>query len=115
MSNEPSTPDQTGGEQPPTERRHANRVQIEGFEFETGDVSYPVIDLSIGGMRIVDGDGCPALEPGAEISGRLTGGIAQPIALTTHVIWVDTDTRHIGCTFPVLGKNIAGALLEVLL
>lgn len=115
MSDEPSSPNQTGGEPPSTERRHANRVQIEGFEFETGEVSYPVIDLSIGGMRIAYGDDRPAIETGSEISGSLTGGVAHPIALTAHVIWVDTDARHIGCTFPVLGRNIAGPLLEVLL
>ncbi|MDF1792801.1 MAG: PilZ domain-containing protein [Thalassobaculaceae bacterium] len=115
MTSSPSDPDLPAGEPPHEERRHANRVQIEGYEFEIGDITYAVVDLSLGGMRITYDDGTAAAAPGDDLIGILTGGLSKPIPLTAQVIWTDPQTRYIGCTFPVLGRNIAGELLEILL
>jgi hypothetical protein len=98
-----------------SERRHADRVQIEGYAFETGEAAYTVIDISLGGLRLAYDDTQTAPPPGTEIVGAMTGAIARPLTLNAAVVWVDPKARQIGCTFPVLGRNIAGELLEILL
>lgn len=115
MSSSPSIPDNTGGRPSQGERRHANRVQIEGYVFDTGTASYPVLDLSIGGMRLACPADQPAPQQGASLAGTLSGGTTNSITLTAQVLWVDGEAGHIGCTFPVLGRHIAGDLLEILL
>ncbi|WP_420562300.1 PilZ domain-containing protein [Thalassobaculum sp.] len=115
MSSEPPTLDDMEDGPPQGERRHANRVQIEGYEFETEAGAYPVLDLSIGGIRLARLPDQPAPEPGDTLTGTLSGGIADPITLSAQVLWVDAATGHIGCSFPVLGRHIASELLEILL
>ncbi|SDG55455.1 MULTISPECIES: PilZ domain-containing protein [Thalassobaculum] len=100
---------------PPSERRHADRVRLHGYAFKTGNAAYRVLDISLGGLRIAYGETEKPAPPGSEMVGVLTGGPARPLTLNTEIVWVDRNARQIGCTFPVLGHNIAGDLLEILL
>ncbi len=115
MSDTPPTPTENGDGPPQGERRLASRVRIEGFAFKTDAGTYTVVDLSIGGIRLARLADRPVPEAGATLAGTLTGAGAGPIPLTAQVLWIDPDTGQIGCTFPVLGRHIAGDLLEILL
>lgn|GEM_PF-6281255 len=115
MSDRPPYSGATNDDGPPTDRRHADRVSVEGYEFRTDTLICPVVDLSIGGLRIGLPADAPALAAGDCLEGELIGGIAKPIALTAQVVWVDADAGQAGCTFPTLGRAIAGDLLEILL
>lgn len=99
---------------PEIERRHANRVQVTGYEFETAEGSFEVVNLSIGGIRLAYGERAPFVLS-QSVAGTLTGGATKPVDLTVEVVWVDESSRSIGCTFPVLGRNIAAQLLEILI
>lgn len=99
----------------PSERRNADRILLQGYAFKTNDADYRVLDISLGGMRIAYDDTDRPATPGAEMVGVLTGGPVRPLTLTTEVVWVDRNARQIGCTFPLLGHNIVGDLLEILL
>lgn len=97
------------------ERREADRLQLQGYAFQTGDADYRVLDLSLGGLRIAYDETQVPASPGSEMVGVLTGGAARRLTLNTEVVWVDQRARQMGCTFPILGHNIAGELLEILL
>lgn len=99
----------------PCERREADRVRLTGYAFQTRDADYKVLDLSLGGLRIAYGESQAPGPPGSEMVGVLTGGFERRLTLNTEIIWVDPRSRQIGCTFPILGHNIAGDLLEILL
>lgn len=114
MSDDPS---EQGPPDPDTlhpERRHANRVYVEGYELRIGETGYPVLDLSLGGIRIGYDGGDAPLKPGESVAAALAGDLAKPIDLTVQAVWVDEGTKTIGCTFPVLGRNISGELLQIL-
>ncbi|MCR9077208.1 MAG: PilZ domain-containing protein [bacterium] len=116
MNDEPTGPGEPAEAGPPEgERRHADRVRIEGYEFQTAGATFEVVNLSIGGIRLSYGDGAPPYSVSQSVEGTLRGGSVAPISLTVEVVWIDQASRAIGCTFPVMGRNIAAQLLEILI
>jgi hypothetical protein len=98
-----------------SERRHSRRVTVDGFVFDADGSSRPVIDLSLGGMRIGLTEGAARLQPGDSLAGRLIGNIESPIELQAIVSWVDPENKTAGLAFNVMGHSVVDRLLKAMI